>query len=116
MTRERRRSKQQFRDVRGISARSKMEKTNSEIKDILESVIEKTAEKRQVLLLSDKPHQVENLKVKWTTGIRPARMGKHGVAIPASRINKKKAKKLVMRQISAKQILEAVNANEIDMA
>ncbi|KAJ3334419.1 hypothetical protein HDU91_002749 [Kappamyces sp. JEL0680] len=116
LTRERRRSKQRSKLARGISARAVVDKTNEAIPDLLESVVKATAEKRQQLLLTDKAHDDPNIKkVKWVTGVRPARMGKHGIAIRPTRINKKKVKQMLKRQISAKQILEAVNANEVDM-
>lgn len=115
LPKKRRQAKQQSRAIHNTSARDLVEKANAKIPNIIEAVVEATAKKREQMLLSDKPHQDNVTKVKYVTGIRPARMGKHGVQVPAARINKKKVKKLLRRTISQKALLDAVNANEVEM-
>jgi hypothetical protein len=116
LTKKRRVAKQQHKMIHSRTAKEEVEKANAAIPDILSSVVEATAKKREMLLLSDKPYSEKDIKkVKLVTGIRPGRMGKHGVAIQPTRINKKKVKKLIKQQISKKQLLEVINSNDVEM-
>jgi hypothetical protein len=115
LPKKRRQAKQQSRAIHKTSARDLVEKANAKIPDLIEACVEATAKKRELLLLSDKPHENTVTKVKYVTGIRAARMGKHGVQVPAVRINKKKVKKLIRRTISQNALLEAINSNEVEM-
>ena len=75
LMKQRRQSKQQMKMIRGKSARAVVEATNEAIPNPLDLVMEATQKKRQQLLISDKAHgQTELSKVKWTTGIRPAKV------------------------------------------
>jgi hypothetical protein len=79
-----------------------------------ELVTEATIQKRQLLLIKDVPHQQVD-KIKVVSGIRPARMGKHGIMIQPTRINKKKVKKMLRQQGLVKKILENVGSVDIEM-
>ena len=75
LMKQRRRAKQQSKEKRGMSAREVVAATNQEIPNVLDTVIAATQKKRQQLLLSDKPHaETELTRVKWTQGIRPAKV------------------------------------------
>lgn len=76
LMKQRRQAKQQSKAKRGVSARDVVAATNEEIPNVLDTVIAATQKKRQQLLLSDKPYAESELnKVKWTRGIRPAKVG-----------------------------------------
>ena len=75
LTKQARRAKQLSKLKQGKSAIQVVQQTNSTIRNPLDLVIEATQKKRQQLLLSDKAHgQTELTKVKWTQGIRPAKV------------------------------------------
>jgi hypothetical protein len=70
---------------------------NDKVKPVEQVVMEATEKRKQQLLLSDKPYNlIETVKI--VPAMRKGKMGKHGMLIRPSRINKKKVKKMMHRK------------------
>jgi hypothetical protein len=90
-----------------------LEATNDAIPSIEQHVLDASIHKRQTLLLKDVPHQQDTLKI--VPGIRKARMGKHGMLIQATRINKKKVKALLKKKGLIPSLLAQVQSADLEM-
>ncbi|KAJ3308930.1 hypothetical protein HDV04_000616 [Boothiomyces sp. JEL0838] len=106
---EKRQEIQRLKKKSGTDALSLLQKTNQQITPIIDSVVSASIKKQD--LISDKPFNTN--KIKLVSGVRPGRMGKHGVYIRPARINKKKVKKLLKNK--KLEILEAIEKKDIDM-
>jgi hypothetical protein len=115
LAKARRASKQRMLANRNISAREVVAKKNEKIVSVKELVIASTVKHQANLLLSDKPfNQVQNT-IKVVSGIRPGKMGKHGMMTRPTRINKKKVKKMIRVNNLKQKILKSVREADVQM-
>ena len=106
---------QQYKVSKNNTPHQQVANTNAEIIPTVELVVQATAKRREMLLLKDKPS--EDNTVKIVSGIRPGRMGKNGVMMRPTRVNKKKVKKMLKRDKNWKaSILAAVSQVDVEMA
>ena len=97
----RRQRKQVYKTSKGVNAQAVVQQLNATIVPAEQLVQEATEKRKETLLLTNAPHNVEN-KIKIVNAIRPGYMGKHGIMVRPSKINKKKVKK----QLQRKKLLE----------
>lgn len=113
LTKKKRQHKQQTKQLHNRTNHQVVESTNLDIVPLEQVLVQSTINHRNSLLLTNKPHNDES-KIKLHSIIRPARMGKHGMLIRATRVNKKKVKKLLTPKIK-QSILKQVSECDVEM-
>jgi hypothetical protein len=78
-----------------------------------QQVVDASIHKRQTKWITNTPHQQDSLKM--VPAIRKARMGKHGVLIQPTRINKKKVKAMLRKKGILPTLLAQVQSADMEM-
>ena len=112
----RRQNKQVYKILTHTTAEETVMGQNLGIVPMTDLVIEATQKKRETLLIKDVPNREElERKVKLVCGLRPGKIGKHGVMTRPTTINKKKVKRYLKRQGLKCHILKAVKEMDVEM-